>query len=197
MGGPQHLRCASDFSSSRVSCTMRVGGRASQVSAFLDHPGRFYVCGKMNLRPLHLFTSSSCSGDSDPIFIPGRRAAGWFGVDPPHLRWTLRVGSPRVARGGCEGVGDVPGWRGACRTQGRGPASRPWPDHWNEPAPAGCRCGTPTIAFARECGAVPPLAHVESRGPTDAGARAVAWEGDVTCPSLVGGRPGPGRRSDV
>jgi hypothetical protein len=28
---------------------MRVGGRASQVSAFLDHPGRFYVCGKMDL----------------------------------------------------------------------------------------------------------------------------------------------------
>jgi hypothetical protein len=26
-----------------------VGGRASQVSAFLDHPGRFYVCGKMDL----------------------------------------------------------------------------------------------------------------------------------------------------
>ena len=42
-----------------------------------------------------------------------------------------------------------------------------------------------------------PLAHVESRGPTGAGARAVAWEGDVTCPSRVGGRPGPGRRSDV
>ena len=25
-----------------ASCTMRVGGRLSQVSAFLDHPGRFY-----------------------------------------------------------------------------------------------------------------------------------------------------------
>ena len=110
----------------------------------------------LNLRPLHLFTSSSCSGDSDPIFIPGRRAAGWFGVDPPHLRWTLRVGCPRVARGGCEGVGDVPCRRGACRTRGRSPASRPWPDHWYGPAPAGCRCSTSTIAFARECGAVPP-----------------------------------------
>ena len=49
LGGPQHLKCASDFSSGRVSCTMRVEGRASQVSAFLDHPGRFYVCGKMDL----------------------------------------------------------------------------------------------------------------------------------------------------
>ena len=37
-----------------------------------------------------------------------------------------------------------------------------------------------------------PFAHVESRGPTGAGARAVAWEGDVTCPSQVGGHPGPG-----
>ena len=34
---------------------------------------------------------SCCSGESDPIRIPGRRAAGWFGVDPPHLRWTHSV----------------------------------------------------------------------------------------------------------
>ena len=26
---------------------------------------------------------SCCSGESDPICIPERRAAGWFGVDPP------------------------------------------------------------------------------------------------------------------
>ncbi len=49
LGGPQHLKCASDFSLRGVSCTMRLEGCASQVSAFLDHPGRFYVCGKMDL----------------------------------------------------------------------------------------------------------------------------------------------------
>ena len=43
---------------------------------------------------------SCCSGESDPIRIPGRRAAGWFGVDPPHLRWTRRV----AVR--CAGVGE-------------------------------------------------------------------------------------------
>ena len=43
---------------------------------------------------------SCCSGESDPIRIPGRRAAGWFGVDPPHLSWTRRV----AVR--CAGVGE-------------------------------------------------------------------------------------------
>ena len=43
---------------------------------------------------------SCCSGESDPIRIPGRRAAGWFGVDPPHLRWARGV----AVR--CAGVGE-------------------------------------------------------------------------------------------
>ena len=59
MEGPQHLKCASDFSSSGLSCTIRVEGRASQVSAFLDHPGRFYVCGKMDLNT-NFFSRGSC-----------------------------------------------------------------------------------------------------------------------------------------
>ncbi len=34
-----------------------------------------------------------CSGGSNPIHIPERRAAGWFGVDPPHLRWLVALGA--------------------------------------------------------------------------------------------------------
>jgi len=34
-----------------------------------------------------LVDCSCCSGGSNPICIPVWRAAGWFGVDPPHLRW--------------------------------------------------------------------------------------------------------------
>ena len=60
-----------------------------------------------------------CSGDSDPICIPVWRAAGWFGVDPPHLRWDpTRRGCPRVARGACRTTGES-GGRGARRTRRR------------------------------------------------------------------------------
>ena len=62
---------------------------------------------------------SCCSGDSDPICIPVWRAAGWFGVDPPHLRWDPpRRGCPRVARGACRTTGES-GGRGARRTRRR------------------------------------------------------------------------------
>jgi hypothetical protein len=43
-----------------------------------------------------------CSGVSNPIRIPERRAAGWFGVDQPYLRWLVALGA--LARGACGGA---------------------------------------------------------------------------------------------
>jgi hypothetical protein len=42
-----------------------------------------------------------------PIRIPERRAAGWFGVDPPHLRWFVALGAlaAGLARGACASGG--------------------------------------------------------------------------------------------
>jgi hypothetical protein len=43
-----------------------------------------------------------CSGGLNPIHIPGRRAAGWFGVDPPRLRWLVALGA--LSRGASDGA---------------------------------------------------------------------------------------------
>ena len=82
---------------------------------------------------------SCCSGESDPICIPGRRAAGWFGVDPPHLRWTRRVGVRCAGVGeGLAVVGVLPLVRSVAPGRS-GPRS-------NLPAPAGCCASKSTSA---------------------------------------------------
>jgi hypothetical protein len=43
-----------------------------------------------------------CSGNLNPIRIPERRAAGWFGVDPPLLRWLVALGA--LSRGAWDGA---------------------------------------------------------------------------------------------
>ncbi len=46
--------------------------------------------------------NSCCPGESDPICVPKRRAAGWFGLDPSHLILLKPLG-----RSSSGGVGDA------------------------------------------------------------------------------------------
>ena len=117
-------------------------------------------------RSLRWFERLCCSGESDPIRIPRRRAAGWFGVEPSPP--ALLVASGALARGACRGTGpprgllmpgpvacpsprsrglrkgrggvvDAPDRRGACRTRTRGvllPGPRNASSRWLPDRPA-------------------------------------------------------------
>ena len=97
-----------------------------------------------------LVDCSCCSGGSNPICIPVWRAAGWFGVDPPHLRWAP---PSRGALASIEGVEEPRGGSGRARELSS-TTSTPSPIS----SPPG-RCG---IQVERTCTCWVPLRHVHN-----------------------------------
>jgi hypothetical protein len=116
----------------RAPCSRGTSSKATQA---------FRQGGYSNLHPLHMFTPRVCEiccpGESNPICIPERRAAGWLGLTLPTCADSRRwVGLGRRGWPPGEGVGDVP-W-----------AAMGWPYARWEPPPsvrsvALARTGTP------------------------------------------------------
>ena len=112
----------------------------------------------MNLRPLHLCLPKivqCCPGDSDPICVPGRRAAWWVGLTRPTHEGALRQGGSRERRLGRRsrvGVDEVPSPGRSGRTRGRRSPTSP-PQHPQRGTCLhllGAGTSTSTIAFSGE-----------------------------------------------
>jgi hypothetical protein len=62
----------------------------------------FKTCALSRAQVVGEYVVCCCSGVLNPIRIPKRRTAGWFGVDRTHLRWLVALGA--LARGACDGA---------------------------------------------------------------------------------------------
>ena len=116
--------------------------------------------GLPNLRTLHLFLPwfvQCCPGDSDPICVPGRRAAWWVGSTRPTYEGALRQGGSREQRLGRRsrvGEDEVPSPGRSGRTRGRRSPTSP-PQHPQRGTCLhllGAGTSTSTIAFSGEGG---------------------------------------------
>ena len=154
--------------------------------------------GLPNLRTLHLFLPwfvQCCPGDSDPICVPGRRAAWWVGSTRPTDEGALRQGGSRERRLGRwshVGVDEVPCQGRSGRTRGRRSPTSP-PQHPQRGTCLhllGAGTSTSTIAFSGGWGThTPRMArwwYLES-WPLRPGREAVGSTGRAS-----GGSRGPG-----